>query len=206
MEYRLVYVFSALENLPFFRESRIPIKTDDKSHELEILQIYASVDNDFHMEVSSKSPSELGKKLSALNLLITLSTGERVPVECAYQASKVTSKCGGPHLDLLHVPPKEIKKDNRIVNGGEVLGYVLEGVPYAKEFFYDWLYIKALVENGLENKISKFTTFSDIFYYNSTTGNSQAKSCAIAVGLQKAGYVLKTVTQSYSNFIKLIRG
>lgn len=181
--YRLVSIFKALNEPPFFQESRIPIRIDN-SHELEILQIYASVDNEFHLEISSKSPDALGRQLSAFNIFFSLSNGEQVPVECVYQASKVTS------------------------NSGEVLGYVLEGVPFAKEYFYDWLYIKALAENNFGKDLLEYKSFSDVFYdaVNTKTENCQAKSCAIQKGLILSDYSLEWLsTLNYDSFLKLIK-
>ena len=50
------------------------------------------------LEVSTKSTDNLGKFLSAFTLKIPLLSGSKIPLECAYQGSKVFEN-GGPYQD-----------------------------------------------------------------------------------------------------------
>ena len=51
------------------------------------------------LEVSTKSDQILGIQLSAFNLQIALKNGKKIPIECAFQGSKVF-KDRGPYDDI----------------------------------------------------------------------------------------------------------
>src|SRR5580698_10480179 len=54
------------------------------------------------LEVSTKSESPLGQYLSAFNLKVRTWEFGEIPMECAFQGSKVFEK-GGPYTDLYSV-------------------------------------------------------------------------------------------------------
>lgn len=54
------------------------------------------------LEVSTKSDEPLGQRLSAFNLKVHTSDGKDIPLECAFQGSKVFEG-GGPYTDLFDV-------------------------------------------------------------------------------------------------------
>ena len=73
------------------------------------------------LEISTKSTSELGRKLSAFNLRLNGHTLENI-----FQSSKVFAN-GGPFRDLLEVSPKEAKHDERLRNSGALVGFSYNG-------------------------------------------------------------------------------
>lgn len=134
------------------------------------------------LEISSKSPEELGVKLSAFNLLIYVpSLSKKVPVECVFQAGKVF-KNGGPYLDLLEKSPRDAKRDERLRSSGKLIAFEFEGKSFPlepKTYFYDFVYFKALDENPeLRDELLKYDGFTDIVFNPEKSVNCQAKSCA----------------------------
>lgn len=141
------------------------------------------------LEISSKSPDELGIRLSAFNLKIEID-GKPYPIENIFQASKVFEK-GGPYFDLLSVQPYKAKKDERLKNSGRLIGFRFR----SKEFplspvnlFYDWLYCRALSMNGeLAKALLEYDIFTDIEFNHNKSFNCQAHAAAVFVSLYKRG-------------------
>jgi hypothetical protein len=97
------------------------------------------------LEISSKSDWEVGQKLSASQLKITI-YGRKTTVECAFQGSKVFEH-GGPFEDLYWKDSREAKRDPRLRESGRLIKFAFEGEDYPispTTVFYDWLYFKAL--------------------------------------------------------------
>ena len=141
------------------------------------------------LEISSKSMQEGGQQLSAFALTkLVPSLGIRVPVECAYQAGKVFEG-GGPYTDLLHVSPREAKRDERLKNSGRLTSFCFDGVFYPSEpvdAFYDFLYAGALLENeGLARLLLQYDAFTDIEFSPAKSLNCQARAAARFVALAK---------------------
>lgn len=92
-------------------------------------------------------------------------------------------------MDLLDVTPKEAKQDERHHISGDLISFVKDGVEWSlepKTAFYDYIYIKALVENfGQELILSKYDWFTDIEFNQKKSINCQARSVAIYKLLQK---------------------
>lgn len=139
------------------------------------------------LEISSKSEQELGVALSAFNLNITTKIQKRVfSVECAFQGSKVF-QWGGPYTDLLDRTAREAKKDIRLKESGNLVGFSF----FNKEFplkprtlFYDWLYVNALKQNErLAEDVLKYSGFTDIEFNPLRSINCQAFSAALFVSL-----------------------
>lgn len=125
--------------------------------------------------------------LSAFNLKF-LDEDKQVeyPLENIFQSSKVFQK-GGPYLNLLHVHPKEAKRDERLVNSGDLLYFSYKGIYWElepKTMFYDWIYIKTLSRNkNLAKEIMRYNTFTDIEFNPKKSINCQARAVAIFVSL-----------------------
>ena len=78
------------------------------------------------LEVSTKSGEQIGWALSAFNLMVDYQD-HWISVESAFQGSKVFEN-GMQYKDLYAVPPIQAKKDLRIRNSREIVGFEFEGV------------------------------------------------------------------------------
>lgn len=137
------------------------------------------------LEISSKSPIELGRKLSAFNLKL-----DGIALENIFQSSKVF-EYGGPYEDLLSKTPIEAKKDPRIKDSGRIIGFKYQGINYPtipKTLFYDWIYCQALYsDKELMSSIINYDFFTDIEFNHEKSLNCQARSAAIFVSLYQKG-------------------
>ncbi len=143
------------------------------------------------LDISSKSPIDLGKKLSAFNLIVNLN-GKHIALENIFQASKVF-EFGGPYIDLLNASPLEAKKDPRIRNSGRITSFRFNGKDYPikpQTLFYDWIYCRALSHypQYIEELVD-YSIFTDIEFNHEKSINCQARSAAIFVYLYKCGYI-----------------
>lgn len=143
--------------------------------------------NEKVLEISTKSPIELGRELSAFNLKYNLNNNE-YPLECVFQSSKVFEK-GGPYTDLIKIEPFQVKRDKRLRNSGNLIGFRLENINYPlepKTLFYDWIYINALYKHpNLYKKLINYSAFTDIEFNPERAINCQAKSVALFLALYK---------------------
>ena len=159
------------------------------------------------LEISSKSRSPLGVSLSAFNLKKTVpSLGISVPVECVFQGGKVFSG-GGPFTDLYAVSPREAKRDPRLKERGMLKSFYYEGETYPTvpgTAFYDWLYIRALLENPeLSRQLTEFDAFTDIEFNPDRSINCQARAAALFVALSRQG--LLEQCWDFTSFAALLR-
>lgn len=159
------------------------------------------------LEISSKSLQEDGVRLSAFNLTIFVpSLDRRIPVECAYQGSKVFA-AGGPYTDLYSATPREAKRDERLTSSGALTGFCFEGrempvIP--KSIFYNWLYINALIENPeLSQPLLMYDGFTDIEFNPQSSISCQAQAAAIFVSLHRLGLIDEC--RDFDSFAKLFR-
>lgn len=141
------------------------------------------------LEVSSKSELEIGRRLSAFHQAV-LVNGQTVPLESAFQASKVFER-GGPYLDLLQVDARTAKRDERLRSSGRLLRFQFEGQDYPispPTVFYDWLYFCAIspARDWLK-RLGKLDGFTDIEFNPERSINCQARSIALFVSLEKRG-------------------
>lgn len=140
------------------------------------------------LEVSTKSEDPLGRELSAFNLMFHDIDGRQYHLENVFQASKVYEN-GGPFQDLLNVSPAEAKRDPRHKEHGPLKMFKLNDWECAlepKTMFYDWIYCKALSQNGQlvdQLILSGFNAFTDIEFNHKRSINCQARSAAIFLGL-----------------------
>lgn len=142
------------------------------------------------LEISTKSNTDLGVSLSAFNLKLDVDT-HLVSIESAYQSSKIF-KNGGPFKDILSLNSYDAKKDERLKNSGQLMGFEFEGNEWNvtnSPNFYDYLYIRALTDFEDKKMIQEFDSFTDIAfsqtslkYKNNLSFNCQARSAAIYLG------------------------
>lgn len=157
------------------------------------------------LEISSKSMQEGGTELSAFHLhKYVPSLGKSIPVENVFQAGKVF-KNGGPYTDLLHVSPKEAKRDERLYTSGPLIAFRFEEQDFPLQpqtAFYDYLYINALLENEkLAKIVLEYDAFTDVEFNPAKSINCQAKSAAMFVALQRSGLV--SSANEFDTFIRL---
>lgn len=171
------------------------------------------------LEISSKSLDELGILLSAFNLsFVTKRYNQQITVESAFQGSKVFKR-GGPYKDLYLADSMTSKKDIRIKDSGQLVGFNFFNIEFPlipRTYFYDWLYINALVNNPqLVEELYKFDGFSDIEFNPKKSINCQAHAAALFVSLNSAGALeealsspdlfLRITKQHYDNQTRVIQ-
>ena len=171
------------------------------------------------LEISSKSLDELGILLSAFNLsFVTKRYNHQITVESAFQGSKVFKR-GGPYKDLYLADSITSKKDIRIKDSGQLVGFNFFNIEFPlipRTYFYDWLYINALVNNPqLVEELYKFDGFSDIEFNPKKSINCQAHAAALFVSLSSAGALeealsspdlfLRITKQHYDNQTRVIQ-
>jgi len=139
------------------------------------------------LEISTKSTSELGRKLSAFNLKLDIK-GKKGPVEAFYQSSKVFEK-GGPYLDIFDQPVWQLKKDPRLTGSGNLIKFSLFDCDWdilPQTAFYDWLYVNAIIQNKeFIQDLLTYNGFSDIEFNPKKSFSCQAHSAALFVSLFK---------------------
>jgi hypothetical protein len=139
------------------------------------------------LEVSTKSDTQLGWALSAFNLMVDFDGDKQISLECAFQGSKLFEG-DKQYKDLYHVESIQAKKDSRLRDSGEIIGFEFEGDFWESEpktAFYDWIYINALYRNHPDTveELLKYDIFTDIEFNPKKSINCQARTCAILVSL-----------------------
>lgn len=134
------------------------------------------------LEISTKSKETVGINLSAFNLRLDNYTLENI-----FQSAKVYTN-GGPYPDLLNVPPKAAKRDERLHNSGNLKAFRFQNEEFPlipKTVFYDFIYIAA-VKNSFApdeiKEISSYNYFTDIEFNPAKSINTQARAAAL-IGL-----------------------
>ena len=131
------------------------------------------------LEISTKSKEALGIKLSAFNLRLNDDTLENI-----FQSAKVFAN-GGPYLDLLHVPPKAVKRDERLYNSGDLKAFRYQNEDFPlipKTVFYDFIYIAAVKNSFTADEIKEISGcdyFTDIEFNPAKSINTQARAAAM---------------------------
>lgn len=146
----------------------------------------------------------LGEQLSAFNLTLKPDGQRReVPVECAFQGSKVFDR-GGPYPDLLEASPADAKRDGRLQDSGRLIGFRLSGEDWPNEpptAFYDWIYINALHSRSqLAEAVLGYDIFTDIAFNPEKSINCQASAVALYVALVRRK-MLDAVLKSRNAFL-----
>ena len=160
------------------------------------------------LEISSKSTSRLGVSLSAFNLSLKASNGQRMSVECAYQGSKVFEN-GGPYHELYVASSREAKTDERLKNSGELVAFNFCGEDFPTEpktAFYDWLYMMALYQKKRDfaKDLEMFQGFSDIVFNSNRSINCQARAAALFVSLSKNGLMDEQIFRDKDHYLARI--
>lgn len=158
------------------------------------------------LEISTKSMEEVGRRLSAFSLKISVN-GIMKNLEAVYQSSKVF-KFSGQHLSLMDLDPIKAKKEVRRIGEGPIIAFRFEGVDYPTEpvnAFYDWLYLRAIVPH--EEWIKKnlhYAAYSDIEFTPSKSVNCQGRAVAEFHALSMRGSTMDCV-KDFDNFRNLLR-
>lgn len=159
------------------------------------------------LEVSTKSDDPLGQKLSAFNLRVA-SKDREIPLECAFQGSKVFEKAG-PFTDLYTAEVRRAKRDPRLRESGKLVGFRFHGITFPitpKTAFYDWLYLQAVGNMAdATSDLHRFAGFTDIEFNPKRSINCQARSCAMLVALDDLR-LLRECLESPMRFIQLHAG
>jgi hypothetical protein len=158
------------------------------------------------LEVSTKSEEKLGQRLSAFNLPVTLRSGRKIPLECAFQGGKVFEH-GGPFLDLYDADTRDAKRDPRLSESGKLVNFAFEEKLFPlipKTAFYDWLYISALhPHKDFLKRLERYDGFTDIEFNPERSINCQARSCATFVALMRQQLLAECVA-SPERFIEIL--
>lgn len=139
------------------------------------------------LEISTKSQDDFGISLSAFNLMIHHSNLGLIPLESAYQGSKVFKK-RGPFIDIYTKDSYSAKKDTRLLTSGDLIHFWYHDTKWPlepKTLFYDWLYLSAIKEANVIKELSEYDAFTDIEFNPKKSFSCQAKSAALAVSLFK---------------------
>lgn len=159
------------------------------------------------LEVSTKSANKRGRHLSAFHLKVKTTQTGSVPLECAFQGSKVFEH-GGPFVDLFDSEPSNAKKDRRLKESGQLVAFRFEGIDWPlepKTTFYDWLYLTSIYPHReWAVKLYAYGGFSDIEFDPTRSINCQARSVALFLSLMKRGQ-LDDAMKSSSDFINILR-
>jgi hypothetical protein len=157
------------------------------------------------LEVSTKSSHKIGWALSAFNLMVDFENRE-ISLESAFQGSKVFQG-NIQYSDLYYKTSIEAKKDIRLKNSGEIIGFNFQDEFWENEpktAFYDWLYINALQKKAdIQRELLEYSAFSDIEFNPKKSINCQARSCAIFVSLVRLN-LMEEALSSKDNFIRII--
>ena len=150
------------------------------------------------LEISTRSKSPFGKSLSPFNLAITLKSGKKVKVECAYQGSKVVIVKGSngktqQFESLYWGSPRDAALDRRI-KGVPPVTFRFFGKEYPlspKHCFFDFLYIVSLIQrkDDVFAKLNEFDGFTDMFYSPRKDPNCQARAASKFVSLKRQGLI-----------------
>jgi hypothetical protein len=158
------------------------------------------------LEISSKSKKTSGRHLSAFHLRVRSVGHGDIPLECAFQGSKVF-EWGGPFTDLYDREPKDAKRDPRLNESGSLIKFEFDGFSFPlepKTAFYDWLYINSIYPHREWcKKLHGYKGFTDIEFNPYRSINCQARSCALFLALMKRK-LLDDATKSPEDFIRLI--
>ena len=162
----------------------------------------------FHniLEVSTKSERQRGQHLSAFYLKVKNERLGEIPLECAFQGSKVFER-GGPFTDLYRVEPRDAKRDPRIRESGPLKAFNFDGFEWPlepKTAFYDWLYISCVFPyRNWATKLYAYGGFSDIEFNPFRSINCQARSIALFLSLMKRGW-LERAARSPLDFLHVL--
>ncbi len=145
------------------------------------------------LEISTKSKSATGRQLSSFNLMINdKKKGKEYSVESAFQSAKVFTN-GGPYENILDMSSINAKRDKRLKTSGNLISFIIYKHEFPltpKTFFYDWLYINALLKHTkLAEELLNYQAFTDIEFNPKKSINCQAHSVALFSSLIKKNLI-----------------
>lgn len=167
-------------------------KNIDSLH--EEIEHHFNVSKDRILEVSTKSSTNIGVQLSAMNLTVELDN-ELYFFESIYQSSKVFDDglLGEQHYpEWKSLNGFEAKKASREINLPlKEFRYRDKVFPLNPQtLFFDWLYIKTISKKpDIYDKISKYDYFTDIEFIPAKMISCQAESLAKYKYLYEKGLV-----------------
>ncbi|MDC0453767.1 hypothetical protein OAL98_00910 [Gammaproteobacteria bacterium] len=146
------------------------------------------------LEISTKSHDDVGKKLSAFNLMLTSKDNIHASVESFYQGSKIFEH-GGPYEDIYLNSSVGAKKDLRLKKSGKLIGFKFKEESWGlDDHFYDWLYLIGLLQNNkIANYLLSFDGFTDIEFNPKKSYNCQAHSAALYLSALHRGIDLEKI-------------
>ncbi len=159
------------------------------------------------LEVSKESTSDLGIKLSSINLMYKTREGKSYPVLNIFESSKVF-EFGGPYRGLLTADPNDLKNDVRLKDSGRLLGFHFEDVPYSltpRSLFFDYIYIKALNDRKtIHDELLNYDMITDVTYQMGKMFASSARACAYFISLKKTNLIDEALesTDSFKEIYK----
>lgn len=183
------------------------LSVSQKQKSIESLHIAAKEQFNLNniLEISSKSKNSLGVSLSAFNLCLTNKDNILATVEVFFQGSKVFVH-GGPYKDLYQKTPREAKKDQRLLESGDLLKFSFDDKNWPltpPTIFYDFLYCTALTQNPEQaGALLDYEAFTDIEFNPNKSINCQASSAAIYKSLVNKSLIAEAM-ESYTKFIKI---
>lgn len=146
-----------------------------------VLSFHRSIQEQFPdsriIEISTKSQSPLGVKLSAFHLKL-----DGFPLECVFQSSKLFE--GNVQFKhLLFEEPKTAKQYIRDNITKPLIGFRYKDELFdllPRSMFYDYIYISALLQSDADiSEIAEYDIFTDIEFNEKKAYNCQARACAI---------------------------
>ena len=142
------------------------------------------------LEVSTKSENKRGQHLSAFYLRVMDQRLGEMPLESAFQGSKVFEH-GGPFIDLYRVDARTAKRDARLKASGRLIAFEFANFRWPlepKTAFYDFLYARCVYPHrDWAVKLFDYGGFTDIEFNPFKSINCQARSIALFLSLLKRG-------------------
>jgi hypothetical protein len=158
------------------------------------------------LEISTKSKRKLGRHLSAFHLKVKSRLYGEIPMESAFQGSKVFEK-GGPYTEIYSLDAKSAKRDPRLTKSGRLVEFKFDDTLFPlepKTSFYDWLYIISIFPHrDWLTRLNRYAGFTDIEFNPQRSINCQARSCALFVALMTKN-LLESAVQSPESFRKIL--
>jgi hypothetical protein len=186
--------FHYVQGLAFSQKQK---NVDSLHHFIQLVHPGARI-----LEVSTKSREKIGVAASAFNLRVGGSV-----LESVFQSAKVFAGVGA-FPEVAKMGAKEARDYVKEKSAGHPLvGFSYAGNDFPlepKSFFYDWLYVNALVQSSLNlADYLAYDTFTDIEFNEKKQVNCQARSLAIMVSLKRKGLLEEALT-SPTEFRRLV--
>jgi hypothetical protein len=166
---------------------------------------------DSPLEISSKSTSPLGYKLSAFNLPAYSNDKRYQAPPCSLEMVFQTSKVFGEDVHCIDLVGEEVRQVRKTVRERESKGlehFRFEEVDWPidpKGAFYNFIYLRSLNELGDEKSdILRYDGFTDIEFNPKKSINCQAEAVSIFVGISRAGLDLKNICTDKETFLETV--